>query len=248
MKIAVVTGASSGLGREFARQISARYSKFDEIWLIARRKEPMEALAEELKITARIISLDLSEPEELEALGSLLSQQNPEVKLLVNCAGFGKTGKVEETEYSDQTGMIDVNCRALTAVTALCLPYITGNSRIINVASAAAFLPQPNFAVYAATKAYVLSYSRALRQELKSRRISVTTVCPGPVDTEFFQVAGSDLKLFKRLAMAKPEQVAEKAVKDAALGNELSIYGRLMRLSCFASRFLPQRLIMKLFK
>lgn len=248
MKIAVVTGASSGLGREFARQISARYSKFDEIWLIARRKEPMEALAEELKITARIISLDLSEPEELEALGSLLSQQNPEVKLLVNCAGFGKTGKVEETKYSDQTGMIDVNCRALTAVTALCLPYITGNSRIINVASAAAFLPQPNFAVYAATKAYVLSYSRALRQELKSRRISVTSVCPGPVDTEFFQVAGSDLKLFKRLAMAKPEQVVEKAIKDAALGNELSIYGRLMRLSYFASRFLPQRLIMKLFK
>lgn len=248
MKIAVVTGASSGLGREFARQISARYSKFDEIWLIARRKEPMEALAEELKITARIISLDLSKPEELEALGSLLSQQNPEVKLLVNCAGFGKTGKVEETAYPDQTGMIDVNCRALTAVTALCLPYITGNSRIINVASAAAFLPQPNFAVYAATKAYVLSYSRALRQELKNRRISVTSVCPGPVDTEFFQVAGSDLKLFKRLAMAKPEQVVEKAIKDAALGNELSIYGRLMRLSYFASRFLPQRLIMKLFK
>lgn len=246
-KIALVTGASSGMGREFARQISARYSKFDEIWLIARRSGPMEELAGEIAMTARIISMDLSKEEELQGLHKLLEEKAPDIKLLVNCAGFGKTGKTEDIAYKDQTGMIDVNCRALTAVTAFSLPHISGNSRIINVASAAAFTPQPNFAVYAATKAYVLSYSRALRQELKSRKISVTAVCPGPVDTEFFDIAGNSVKFLKRMVMAKPELVVEQAIKDAALGNELSVYGKAMKLSYAAARILPQKALMKFF-
>lgn len=247
MKIVVVTGASSGLGREFARQISVKYSRFDEIWLLARRTEPMEELSKELRIKARIISLDLSKESELEAFSSLLEEQKPEVKLLVNCAGFGKIGKVEENEYEDVKGMIDVNCRALSLITQLILPYISDNSRIINIASAAAFLPQPNFAVYAATKAYVFSYSRALRVELKPRHITVTIVCPGPVDTEFFDVAGKDIKFLKRMVMAKPEKVVSKAIKDAALGNEISIYGKLLSIGIKLSKFLPHKLLMKLF-
>lgn len=247
MKIAVITGASSGLGKEFAKQIAARYSRFDEIWLIARRKECMEEIAAEMKPTARIISVDLSETEELNALRELLNEHQPDIKLLVNCAGFGKTGKVEEIRQEDQTGMIDVNCRALTAVTAMCLPYISNNSRIINVASAAAFVPQPNFAVYAATKSYVLSFSKALRRELKSRKITVTAVCPGPVDTAFFEVAGDEIKFLKKLAMADADKVVEKAIKDAALGNELSIYGKLMNVGYFLTRILPDKLVMKFF-
>ena len=164
MKIAVVTGASSGMGREFARQIAARYSKFDEIWLIARRTERLEEVAAEIKLTSRIISLDLSSMDELAALNELLMENAPDIKLLVNCAGYGKSGSFEELEYSEQLGMIDVNCRALTAVTKMCLPYISQNSRIIELASAAAFMPQPDFAVYAATKAYVLSFSKALNK------------------------------------------------------------------------------------
>lgn len=247
MKIAVVTGASSGLGREFARQISARYSKFDEIWLIARRTERLEEVADEIKLTSRVISLDLSSKDELMALKELLEENAPDIKLLVNCAGYGKSGSFDELGYDEQLGMIDINCRALTAVTKLCLPYISSNSRIIELASAAAFMPQPDFAVYAATKSYVLSFSKAINKELKPKKITVTAVCPGPVDTEFFDIAGKNVKLLKRMVMAKPENVVEQAIKDAALGNELSIYGRTMKLAHVAGRFLPHRLLMKLF-
>lgn len=247
MKIAVVTGASSGLGREFARQISARYSKFDEIWLIARRTERLEEVADEIKLTSRVISLDLSSKDELMALKELLEENAPDIKLLVNCAGYGKSGSFDELGYDEQLGMIDINCRALTAVTKLCLPYISSNSRIIELASAAAFMPQPDFAVYAATKSYVLSFSKAINKELKPKRITVTAVCPGPVDTEFFDIAGKNVKPLKRMVMAKPENVVEQAIKDAALGNELSIYGRTMKLAHVAGRFLPHRLLMKFF-
>ena len=247
MKIAVVTGASSGLGREFARQISARYSKFDEIWLIARRTERLEEVANEIKLTSRVISLDLSSKDELMALKELLEENAPDIKLLVNCAGYGKSGSFDELGYDEQLGMIDINCRALTAVTKLCLPYISSNSRIIELASAAAFMPQPDFAVYAATKSYVLSFSKAINKELKPKKITVTAVCPGPVDTEFFDIAGKNVKLLKRMVMAKPENVVEQAIKDAALGNELSIYGRTMKLAHVAGRFLPHRLLMKFF-
>lgn len=247
MKIAVVTGASSGLGREFARQISARYSKFDEIWLIARRTERLEEVADEIKLTSRVISLDLSSKDELMALKELLEENAPDIKLLVNCSGYGKSGSFDELGYDEQLGMIDINCRALTAVTKLCLPYISSNSRIIELASAAAFMPQPDFAVYAATKSYVLSFSKAINKELKPKKITVTAVCPGPVDTEFFDIAGKNVKLLKRMVMAKPENVVEQAIKDAALGNELSIYGRTMKLAHVAGRFLPHRLLMKFF-
>ena len=204
MKIAVVTGASSGLGREFARQISARYSKFDEIWLIARRTERLEEVADEIKLTSRVISLDLSSNDELLSLKELLEENTPDIKLLVNCAGYGKSGSFDELDYDEQLGMIDINCRALTAVTKLCLPYISSNSRIIELASAAAFMPQPDFAVYAATKAYVLNFSKAINKELKPKKITVTAVCPGPVDTEFFDIAGKNVKPLKRMVMAKP--------------------------------------------
>mgnify|MGYP004615601147 FL=1 len=247
MKIAVVTGASSGLGREFARQISARYSKFDEIWLIARRTERLEEVADEIKLTSRVISLDLSSNDELLSLKELLEENTPDIKLLVNCAGYGKSGSFDELDYDEQLGMIDINCRALTAVTKLCLPYISSNSRIIELASAAAFMPQPDFAVYAATKAYVMNFSKAINKELKPKKITVTAVCPGPVDTEFFDIAGKNVKPLKRMVMAKPENVVEQAIKDAALGNELSIYGRTMKLAHVAGRFLPHRLLMKFF-
>ena len=247
MKIAVVTGASSGLGREFARQISARYSKFDEIWLIARRTERLEEVADEIKLTSRVISLDLSSNDELLSFKELLEENTPDIKLLVNCAGYGKSGSFDELDYDEQLGMIDINCRALTAVTKLCLPYISSNSRIIELASAAAFMPQPDFAVYAATKAYVLNFSKAINKELKPKKITVTAVCPGPVDTEFFDIAGKNVKPLKRMVMAKPENVVEQAIKDAALGNELSIYGRTMKLAHVAGRFLPHRLLMKFF-
>ncbi|MCM1308580.1 MAG: SDR family NAD(P)-dependent oxidoreductase [Butyrivibrio sp.] len=249
MKAAVVTGASSGLGAEFARQISAKYGKLDEIWIIARREERLARLGEELKIPTRIFVMDLTDSRDTEAFKEQLSELAPDIKLLVNCAGFGRIGRFDELDLDDQCGMIDLNCKALTLFTGICLPYISNHSRIINVASAAAFSPQPGFNVYAATKAYVLSYSRALHAELKDRRITVTAVCPGPVDTEFFDVAGdASGQSFKKNLRANPQKVVALAIRDAALGNDISVYGMAMKSARVASKVVPNGLIMNFFK
>ena len=249
MKIAIVTGASSGIGREFARQIDSRYGKLDEIWLIARRREPMEQLAEELRVHTRIITMDLTNRQDLKEFSEYLLNNQPQIKLLVNCAGYGKIGSFHELDLNEQCGMIDLNCRALTEFTGICLDFIPGHSRIINMASAAAFCPQPYFNVYAATKAYVLSYSRALNVELRDKKITVTAVCPGPVDTEFFDIAGDrDGSSFKKSLRVCPHKVVSKAIKDASLGSELSVYGVSMNLAKGAAKLLPTRAVMSIFK
>ena len=244
MKIAVVTGASSGMGKEFAYQIDRKYGKLDEIWLIARRKERLMELEKELHMPARVFAMDMTDDRDMKAFADCLKENNPDIKLLVNCAGYGKIGRFDEIDIYEQTGMIDLNCKALTLFTGICLPYVSTHSRIINAASAAAFSPQPGFNVYAATKAYVLSFSRALNAELKSRKVTVTAVCPGPVDTEFFDIAGSK---GMKLKCSDPAKVVTKAIKDAALGNEISVYGVTMKVAEAAAKILPHKVVMKVF-
>ncbi len=253
MKIAVVTGASSGLGREMVLQLWDHFGGIDEIWAIARRKERLEELKELTGVTIRPLALDLMKNEAIEELKKLLENQNPRVKFLVNAAGFGKLGQADSLSLEDETGMVRLNCEALTAVTRLVLPYMETNSRIIQFASGAAFLPQPGFAVYAASKAYVLSYSRALNQELKKRRICVTAVCPGPVKTEFFDVlnAGAgekacDLPFYKQLIMADPKRVARKAMRDSIMCRPLSVYGLPMKAFNLLCKIVPHSFILKL--
>lgn len=166
----------------------------------------------------------------------------------MNGAGFGKIGGTEDLALDEETGMIDVNCRALTAVTRLVLPYMSENSRILQFASAAAFLPQPRFAVYAATKAFVLSHSRALAMELKPRQICVTAVCPGPVKTEFFDIAETtgEIPLYKRLVMADPKKVVKKALRDSMMGKTVSVYGALMKAFFVLAKIFPHDVILSL--
>lgn len=142
--------------------------------------------------------------------------------------------------------MVDLNCRALTRMTLLCLPYMHPGSRIINLASAAAFCPQPYFAVYAATKSYVLSFSRSLGEELKTRGITVTAVCPGPVDTPFFDVSGKPQNFLKELTMAQPGPVVHQALKDSRKRKELSIYGLPMKLTYAGTKLLPHKLLLRI--
>lgn len=248
MKIAVVTGASSGIGREFARQISQRYGKMDEIWIIARRKERLQELEQELRLNVRIFAMDLTNTNDMNQFKDYLKEYSPDIKLLVNCAGYGKVGSFEELNLEEQCGIIDINCKALTMFTGMCLPYISSHSRIINVASAAAFCPQPRFNVYAASKSYVLSFSRALNCELKERKITVTAVCPGPVDTEFFDIAGDNNNEFKKKLRVPVDKVVDKAIRDAALGNEVSVYGTVMKTAELGSKIVPHKLLMKIFK
>ena len=162
--------------------------------------------------------------------------------------GLSKYGRVEDIAADDrkvQTDMVTLNCRSLTRMTLLCLPYFTAGSRIINLASAAAFCPQPGFAVYAATKSYVLSFSRSLGAELKDKRIYVTAVCPGPVDTEFFQVSGALSSPLKKLTMAPAPRVVHQALKDSRTGKAMSVYGIPMKAVRILTKILPCSVILK---
>ena len=175
---------------------------------------------------------------------------------MVNSAGYGKIGTFEEVGYEHNRGMVKLNCQALTDVTYLTIPYMRQGAQMIHLASSAAFVPQPEFAVYAATKSYVLSLSRALKYELADRNISVTAVCPGPVKTEFFDQVEScvdkkpeeetkKLRQLKMLVMAKPENVVKKAIKDVRRGREKSVYGPIMQAFELLCRLVPHRIFLK---
>lgn len=249
-QIAVITGASSGMGREFVLQLDSFCPSLDEIWVMARRGKRLERLAMQSQIPLRIFEGDITRKKIRRALRAALLDEKPALRILVNAAGFGRTGTVAEIAAEEpfiQTDMIDLNCRALTAITEICLPFMRKGSRIINLASAAAFCPQPSFAVYAATKAYVLSFSRALHMELKSKGIYVTAVCPGPVKTEFFRVSGELTGTLKKLTVAGTQAVVRKALKDSLAKKQLSVYGPPMKAARAGAKLLPHSLIMKLY-
>ncbi|MDO5406252.1 MAG: SDR family NAD(P)-dependent oxidoreductase [Eubacteriales bacterium] len=248
MKIAIVTGASSGMGRETIIQLADRFGGIEEIWAIARREERLEELRSQLPVPLRTFSLDLCKREAFDTLKEALEQEQPQVRILVNAAGFGKIGTVGDLALEDETGMVQLNCEALCAVTHLVLPYIPDHSRIIQYASSAAFLPQPKFAIYAATKAFVLSYSRALNAELRSRDIVVTAVCPGPVKTEFFDIAETTGKipLYKRLTMANPRKVVQLAIRDSMMGKSVSVYGPVMKAFWLLSKVVPHEVLLQI--
>lgn len=189
MNIIIITGASSGMGLEFALQLDEIFDSIDEIWLIARRKKKLLEVAQYMEHTTRVLDMDLTNSSHMQRLERLLREEKPVIRMLVNCAGYGIMGDFSEGDKSELLGMVDLNCRALTEMTYLCIPYMRKNSRILQLASSAAFLPQPDFAVYAASKSYVYSFSRAIARELAPRKIYVTAVCPGPVDTPFFDIA-----------------------------------------------------------
>lgn len=250
MKIAVITGASSGMGREAAVQIADRFGGIEELWLIARRRERLEELEGRLPAKIRCFSLDVTCEEDRNRLEEALKGEKPEVKILVNSAGFGRIGKVGEVDKDTECSMIRLNCEALCAVTHLVLPYMSPNSRILQFASSAAFLPQPKFAIYAATKAFVLSYSRALGRELKDKEIYVTAVCPGPVDTEFFDIAETtaEIPLYKKLVMANPKKVVRKALTDSYMGKSVSVYGITMKAFRVLCKVIPHELLLAILK
>lgn len=239
MKIAIVTGASSGIGREFANQIPRLYQKLDEIWVISRRTERLENLKKESPVPVRIFDSDLKRDYVYERLARELATRTPDIRMLVNAAGYGKIGGIQEMDMEEQLGMLDVNCRALTRLTGLCLPYMSRKSRIIQVASAAAFSPQPGFAVYTASKSYVYSFSHALGWELKGKGILVTVVCPGPVDTEFFEHTGGHSSSTKKSLRADAKAVVRRALLDSVKGKRVSVYGKTMKAARLGAKLLP---------
>ncbi len=247
--IALVTGASSGMGKEFVREIAKKYKGLDEIWVIARRKDRLRELKKEIIGTrVRILPLDLMKEESFERLRKVLEKEQPDVRILVNASGYGISGPFEFQNEEDASGMIRLNCEALTRVTYLVLPYLRRGSFIYHLASSAGFAPQPNFTVYAATKAYVKSFSIALRQELSWREIKVIAVCPGPVKTEFFDraYAQEEMKFYKKFVMANPKKVVRKAIRDARRNKAVSVYGMTMKITRIICKLLPGKWIAKI--
>lgn len=245
MKIAIVTGASSGLGQAFIRQLDA-LGGLDEIWGVARRRERMEKLASELTTPMRSLALDLTKPESIQALKNNLSEKKADVRVLINCAGFGKFGTYADMTLQETQDMIDLNCRAAVMLTAAAIPHMNRGSRILEICSSAAFQPLPGLNVYAATKAFLLHYSRALRWEVAPRGIKVTAVCPGWIKTEFMAVAqdtknGHTVRHFP--FALRPETVARRALRDSHL-LAVTTCGLPALVQRTASKFLPNCAIM----
>jgi len=236
--VMLITGASAGLGAEFARQCAARG---EALALVARRRERMEALAKEIGGTVHIFAADLAGEGAAAGLIAELGAEGLSVGTLINNAGFGLGGRFADRPLARLSEMIDLNCRTLTELCHLVLPAMRerGKGAILNVASTAAFQPGPNMAVYYATKAYVLSFTEALHHELKDSGIRVSALCPGPTYSEFSDVADSHSPTLERMKVpAAPVVEAGLAGLDA--NKAVVIPGLRNKVGAQASRFLPR--------
>lgn len=247
MKIAVITGASSGMGREFVRAFDSNKDyDLDEIWVIARRADRLNELKAECGTPIRVLALDLMDRKSFDVYKTLLEEERPEIRILVNAAGFGLFGTFTEMDMDKQLDIIELNDKALTAMCYISIPHMTNGSSIINLASNSSWQPVPYINVYGATKAYVMNFSRALGVELKSQGIHVMAVAPGWIRTEFFDHAVHDdtIKYFDRYYTAG--QVIAKAMKDLKKKKTVSILGLPVRAQVKMIKLLPVSLVMKI--
>ena len=248
MNIAIVTGASSGMGKEFVKQLSG-YVKVDEVWVIARREQALKELQALCPYPIRPLAFDLGKEESFISISALLEKEQPDVKLLVNAAGFGKFGRFEKIPLADELGMIDLNCKALVAMTRIVLPYMHRGSHILQLDSLSAFQPVPFITTYGATKSFVLSYSRAMNAELKGTGIRMMAMNPGWVKTEFFgramETDNADVQYFNHLYEA--DAVVATGLKHLyKTKKDVSVHGFPIRNQVRLVKLLPHKLVMKI--
>ncbi len=246
-KTALITGASSGLGTEFAR---IHASKGGNLVLVARSKDKMEALKAELQneynVSVYVIAKDLSEQSAPKAIFDELTDKKIRIDYLINNAGFGDFGDFVESDWEKQLQMINLNITALTYLTRLFLPAMVANKygRILNVASTAAFQPGPTMSVYFATKAFVLSFSEAIANELDGTGVRVTALCPGATETGFKDAASLDSSnLFKGNGIASAKEVAEFGYKSMKSGKTVVVHGFMNSLMAQSVRFAPRKMV-----
>ena len=249
MDIAIITGASSGLGAWYARQLDAE--KLDELWLVARREKRLATIAGLCKTKTRVLALDLTNTDAIETIEHELAQTDePDVRWLVNCAGFGRIGFPGDIDAATLTQMTELNCIAPLRLTTAMLPFMSAGSSILNIASCAAFQPIPGVSVYAATKAFVLSWSRSLRYELATQGIGVTAVCPYWIrDTEFIgRAEATDTRhLCKNFPFpTDAETVARRSIRAAKNGIDVCTPDAISFLDRIAAKILPHGMLMHL--
>ena len=242
--VTLITGASAGLGAEFARQCARRG---EEVVLVARRKDRLDALAAEIG-NAHVIVADLAKPGEATRVVGEVIGHGMWVRTLINNAGFGLTGRFDDLSLGRQLEMVDLNIRALTNLSYVVINdmVLKGGGAILNVASTAAFQPGPGMAVYFTTKAYVLSFTEALHEEWKGRGIRVTALCPGPTKTEFGAVAGfAEKGAFDRFA-ADSKSVVRAGLEGLDKNRAVVVPGLLNKVGAASTRFVPRPWIRKI--
>lgn len=244
-RIIVITGASSGMGECFARQLAGEGG---EMWLIARRGDRLEKLAAEITKTganAKAVVMDISGKRGVGEFKAFVERENQkeafEISWLVNNAGFGTYGTFEATPLEVQLDMVDLNCTSVAGFCGVCLPFLKSGAKIVNVASLASFIPLGNFAMYGATKSFVLSFSVALAAELKLRGISVTALCPGPVSTEFANVASAGARKEVRHGKSA-EKVVAHCIKCARKGRHFAVFAPKWKFAARFSSLVPRYL------
>lgn len=247
-RIAVITGASSGLGRAYAHALS-KEGDLDELWVIARHQDALDALRGELGGTVVPVPMDLTVRANLKRLGERLEREQPVVRYAIANAGFAKFCTYSDLSLEESLSMIDLNCGAVVATALLCLPYMDRGSRLLLVASQAAFQPLPCQNLYSSTKAFIRHYARALNMELAPRGITATAVCPGWMKTHLYDraIIGAEHGTRRFPGMVPPKAVAKQSLRDARHGKDMSVYGLRVKAEHLAAKLLPQRAMMHLF-
>ena len=246
--IIVITGAASGIGKEFLMQMYEREKNIDEIWAIDYNQEGLNKLKEEF-IKVKDICMDLTKKEDFLKYTTKLEEEKPNISILINNAGFGIFDHSENIPLNTKLNMVDLNVKAYISMIDYSLPYMSENSKILNTASCAAFQPIPYINTYASTKAFVLSYSRALNQELKYRKIHVLAVTPFWTKTNFFDKAViKDKKevVIKYTVMYDAKDVVRKAIEDLYSNKDVSCYGFVNNFQKILTKLLPHKLVMKI--
>ncbi len=245
--IAIITGASSGIGKEFFLSLNERKDGLDEIWVVARREDKLNELRSLTSVPLRVFPLDLSSPESATVLEHALKEETPSIQYLICASGFGRFNGIEDDEREVLENMVDLNCRSIVSVTKACFAYMAKGGSMILIASIAALQPIPYIATYGATKAFVLSYGRALNRELrKEKGARCLCVCPFWTKTAFFDRAYAEKTIVKKYAvMYKPEQIVKQTWKDLKKKNrDVSIYGATAKGQALLVKLLPHRLVM----
>lgn len=242
-RIAILTGATGGLGYAFMKELSRE--SVDEIWAIGRNAENLEALEKEFGERVVPFRLDLTKAEDITALDDALKTQNPQIAYLINNAGIAQFKPTTDLSIAEINGTVDLNCKVPMILSNLCIPYMQKGSRIVNICSASAFQPVPYINLYASTKAFDRSYSRALNMELKPRGITVTAVCPSWIDTNLLpkEINGKKVKFSGIVA---PESVAKTAMKDAKRGKDMSVCSLYVKCQHLNVKLMPQKWTMRI--
>ena len=237
--IAVITGATGDIGEEFVKKL---ISEVEYVWAVGRSENKLAVLKDTYGDKIVHVKTDLSDKDEILSFCAKIEKEKPAIKYLVNNAGVAKMAPVSEFTLEEISNMLDINDKAATLICRACIPYMVKDSYILNVASASAFQPNPYIALYSASKAYLLSFTRSLNVE--NDNITCTAVCPGWVDTKMLPKTNKG-KEIKYPRMVTAVQVVDAALKDCKKGKDVSVCSFYYRYMRFLSKVMPHRTIMK---